>query len=136
MVLDEYKRLERIRAIYTQITPSLVIMAISVYTLSFIALWPVYDKPILMVWFISGLIITFLRKRSAMIFAKQELTTENCDDWARRAIVWAFLSGVSWGFICLFCFCATRHTHVYEQAYLYRRRHLLHCRRLNCGLLY
>jgi len=102
MVLDEYKRLERIRAIYTQITPSLVIMAISVYTLSFIALWPVYDKPILMVWFISGLIITFLRKRSAMIFAKQELTTENCDDWARRAIVWAFLSGVSWGFIYVF----------------------------------
>ena len=102
MELAEFQRLEQVKAMYKQITPSLLILAIGVYTLSFIALWPVYDKTILLFWYISGVIITIMRKLSAMSFFKQEVTIESCQMWLNRAVLWAFLSGISWGFIYLF----------------------------------
>jgi len=102
MALAEFQRLEKITAMYKQITPSLLMMAIAVYTLSFIALWPIYDKVVLLIWYISGIIISVLRKLSAMNFLKQEITIENCQPWVNRAVLWAFLSGISWGFIYVF----------------------------------
>jgi len=102
MQLAEFQRLEQIKALYKQITPSLLVVAISVYTLSFIVLWPVYDKITLTIWYISGAIITVLRRESAKSFLKQTITIDDYASWSRRAIIWAFLSGISWGFIYVF----------------------------------
>lgn len=102
MVLAEFQKLEQIKALYNQITPSLLIMAIAVYTLSFIVLWPVYDKTTLLVWYISGVVISVLRKLSAMNFQKANITIDECQPWINRAVIWAFLSGISWGFLFVF----------------------------------
>lgn len=102
MQLAEFQRLEQIKALYKQITPSLLVVAISVYTLSFIVLWPVYDKLTLTIWYVSGGIITVLRRESAKKFLKQTITIDEYGSWSRQAIIWAFLSGISWGFIYVF----------------------------------
>ena len=102
MGLVDYLRVEQIKAMYTQITPSLLTVVIVVYTLSLIVLWPVYDKVTLLIWYISGVVISVLRKLSAMRFQKIDINIENCQPWINRAIFWAFLSGISWGFIFVF----------------------------------
>jgi len=102
MGLVDYLRVEQIKAMYTQITPSLLAVVIVVYSLSLIVLWPVYDKVTLLIWYISGVVISVLRKLSAMRFQKIDISIENCQPWINRAIFWAFLSGISWGFIFVF----------------------------------
>ncbi len=102
MALAQFLKLEQVKAMYGQITPSLLKVAITVYTISLIALWPVFDKVTLIVWYISGIVITILRKRSAMKFTQSDIAIENCQPWIKSAIFWAFLSGISWGFIFVF----------------------------------
>jgi len=102
MQLAEFQRLEQIKALYKQITPSLLVVAISVYTLSFIVLWAVYDKLILSIWYTSGIIITVLRLLSAKKFLRLDITIDGYASWSRKAVIWAFLSGMSWGFIYVF----------------------------------
>ena len=102
MGLAEFLRLEQITAMYRQITPSLMIMALTVYTVSFVALWPVYNKTVLIIWYSTGIITTICRRLSAKKFLTLDITTENCKPWADKATLWAFLSGISWGLVFIF----------------------------------
>jgi len=102
MVLIDFLKVEQIKAMYTQITPSLLVTIIFVYTIAFIVLWPVYDKTLLLIWYISGIVISVSRKLSAMNFQKTNITPDNIQSWITKAVVWAFLSGISWSFIFVF----------------------------------
>ena len=102
MGLAEFLRLEQITAMYRQITPSLMIMALTVYTVSFVALWPVYNKTVLIIWYGTGIITTICRRLSAKKFLTLDITTENCKPWADKATLWALLSGISWGLVFIF----------------------------------
>ena len=102
MSIAEAVKLTQIKAVYRQITPSLLIIALSVYTISFIILWPVYNQTILIIWYISGVSFTIFRKLSAMSFKRSHVSINDYKPWVNKAVVWAFLSGMSWGLIFVF----------------------------------
>ena len=102
MGIAEVLKLEQVNALYKGVTPSLLIMGVCVYTASLIVLWPVYDQLILVAWYISGIAFTVFRRLSAINFERANVTVNDYQPWISKAIIWAFLSGVSWGLIFIF----------------------------------
>ncbi|MEE9448196.1 MAG: HAMP domain-containing sensor histidine kinase, partial [Arenicellales bacterium] len=103
MQLDRYIKVEQTRALYERFAFVLIGTAgISILTVG--VLWNNFSKRSLLLWLFVSLGLVFIRWITCKQYSSTKVTKDNYQDALTKFLIWAFISGLTWGLVPIFFF--------------------------------